>query len=125
VSGPEIRPATAADLARFYGGRPIQFTHHAIMLVVDGEPLAIGGIIYQGLAGPPYLFSEIKPEAAPYGRALARGMRQLIAEFASPGMIAIADPELAGAARRLERLGFVYVTSSPHGAVYRFEGKPP
>ena len=43
----EIRPATKADVLRFYKGPPI-YSARAVVAVVDGEPIGIGGVCRMG-----------------------------------------------------------------------------
>jgi hypothetical protein len=118
MTEPLIRPATAADLERFYGAPPAR-TMRAWVAVLDGEPLAVAGIAYQSIGQPPYLFSDLKPEMRRHRKAIVRGARQMLAAVARPGLMAIAGE--AGSPRLLTRLGFVHVGTTPQGEIYQWQ----
>lgn len=107
-SGPRIvgRPAAAADIAALYGG-PSPDTMRAWVLLIDGEPAALGGIIYaQGIN--PMAFSRLTDRARPYRRVLVQAARFLAARYAESRrpVFAVADPAEPTAPGLLEHLGF-------------------
>jgi hypothetical protein len=117
VTAPEIRPATADDLARFYGSPP-ERTMRALVAVLDGEPIAVAGIAYQRPGQPPYLFSDLKPEMRRHRKAIVKGARQMLRDLARPGLVAIAGEPTAP--RLLARLGFRHVTTTSQGEIYEY-----
>jgi hypothetical protein len=118
---PMIRPATAADIAAFYGAPPM-LSLRAMVAVDDGTPVAVAGLAYQGAGKPPYLFSDIAPAMRRHAKTILRGARAMLAQLARPGMAALADPEHPGAARLLMRLGFVPAGCSDEGEVFVYRG---
>jgi hypothetical protein len=104
MSEPSIRPASAEDIAAFYG-RPPQRSIRAFVAVLDNVPVAVAGIAYQGIRGAPYLFSDMRPEMGRYRKAVVRGARAVLLALARPGMPA--SSSTPAAVRFLKRLGFV------------------
>ena len=119
--GPIIRPATAADLAVFYGAIPGRSVR-ALVAELAGKPIAIAGIAYQQDGAPPYLFSDMKPEMRRFPVAIIKGAREMLKRLARPGLAAVADPSKPNAGRVLASLGFVHVASGPQGEIYLFRG---
>lgn len=100
------RYATAADIDRFYEGRPRE-TMRAVAIILDDEPV---GII--GLAKEPdrdRLFSEYKPELEPHIRRIAvlRAIKAVMAWVEASKIPVYAISEGTGI---LERLGFKQVS---------------
>jgi hypothetical protein len=118
---PEIRPATAADLARFYGQAP-QRTMRALVAILEGEPVAVAGIAYQKPGQQPYIFSDLKPEMRRHRKAIVRGARAMLAQLARPGLMALAGEPTSP--RLLTRLGFRRVATTADGELYQYEGIP-
>lgn len=115
---PELRLATAADVEAFYG-HPMAHTMRGYVVMLDGKPVALGGIVYR--FGVLCAFSEMKDQFRPYKVSIvkfARKMGELLNE--APGL-AVANPREPGSERLLRRLGFEHVGSSSEGEVYRWQ----
>ena len=111
MSQPEIRPATAADLAAYYG-EPPRRTMRAWVAVLDGKPIAVAGVAYE--AGKPhYLFSEMRPEMKRYRKAILRGGRRVLED--TKGMRLLASCSSPGASRFLVHLGLRFLTDTVDG----------
>lgn len=110
-----IVSATPEIIDKFYGERPYK-TMKAIACVEDGEVLAVGGycVLPHGIA----VFSEIKPEAMSKKKMIVKGTRMIMemAKKAKLPIYAIAQPEIEGSCRLLEKLGFV-----EKEGIYRWE----
>lgn len=113
---PEIRPATAADLAAFYGTPPAR-TQRAWVAVLDGRPLAVCGVAYER-GKPAFLFSEIRPEMKRYPKTIIRGARMVLAETAGLGLRAQASSPRA--ARLLGWLGLRYLGSQGGNMIFEW-----
>lgn len=106
-------PATAPDLDAYYGGRNRQ-TMRAIVVKLDDSPAGVIGLAKA--RDRLLMFSEYKPELAPYLksmgalRAIKEAMRWA-SESKLPVFAVCQDSE-----RLLERLGFVHVQDG----VYRW-----
>lgn len=102
------RYATAADIARYYEGRPHP-TLRAVVLTLDDEPAAIVGVANEGGYGK--LFSEYKPEFAPHLKSMAtlRAIKLAMSLVASSRLpvVAVRDEDEPDSDRVLKRLGFV------------------
>lgn len=116
---PEPRPATAVDIAAFYDG-PQEKTMRAWAWTLDGEPIALAGIIYHDPTHPPVLFSALKPEMKRFPRTIVRGARAMLEALVDVPMLTLADREIPGSARLLTRLGFRYAASTADGDIYQF-----
>lgn len=112
----ELRPATAEDLRAFYGKAP-PFTCRAVVGVVDGKPVGIGGIGYAGSYRA--FFCDLKPEARRYKVAIVKAAR-VVLSMATGRTFAAASPDEPGAPRWLERMGFQRIGSGPAGQVYEW-----
>jgi hypothetical protein len=106
--GPVIIPATAELLERFYGAPPKQ-TMRAFVGVLDGEVLGVVALVADGSRMA--LFSEMKPEARKYSKAIVRGAREImaLAERIGAPVHAAADTDIPCAERFLTRLGFTRI----------------
>jgi hypothetical protein len=122
MSGPEIRPATEADLDDFYGHRPAQ-TVRALVAMLDDRPIGITGIAYpRGGSAEPYLFSDWTPELRRRPKTLVKGARSMLRNFAVPGLRAVAAPDEPGAPRLLRRLGFISSGRNAVGEIFTYRG---
>jgi len=118
---PVIRPATAADLIAFYG-RPPPASVRALVAILDGRPVGVGGLKYEGGADGETLlvaFSDLRPELRAYPVAIMRAARRVVASMQGRPAIALADPAEPGAPAFLARLGFVHAASTAAGEIYR------
>lgn len=113
--------ATAADVRAFYGG-PAPFTLRAYVALLDGKPVALGGISYRD--GLVLAFMEIKDEMRPYKFSIGKFAAKLPELFGQgvPGM-AIADPNEPTADRLLRWLGFKFIASCDDGEIYEWVGQ--
>lgn len=102
----EIRPSTAADIAALYEAPPSE-TLRSWTLVMEGEPVAIGGLSLSPGRNP-MAFSRLTNRARAYPVALIRAARFLARRYAETRqrVFAVADPTERGAPRLLARLGF-------------------
>jgi hypothetical protein len=64
-----IRPATAADIAAFYGA--VQSLHVAM---VAGRPVALGGFVEE--EGRLWVFLDVRDGAAAHGASIVRALRR-------------------------------------------------
>jgi hypothetical protein len=113
MSPPKIRPATHADLERFYGRFP--WTFRAFAAELDGEVLGIGGIYYHR----EYVvaFSHAKDDAhQKYPFTAARMTKKIMGLVDGRPCIAIVSDTIPGAPALLERLGF----EKTEGRVWRW-----
>lgn len=117
-SGPVGRPATGADVYEFYGESPPPKAMRAWVAELDGRIVGIGGLYY----GPNgvCLFSEMKDELRPYKKFIVQSARFLV-ELARPLQAAVvADANIAGSERLLERLGLLPAFDVEYGKVFRW-----
>lgn len=70
-----VRWATPEDVRIYYDGEP-RPTLQAVVLEVDGELLAMGGIYYHG--NRIIAFSDLKPGAEKYGLSIMRGSKMIV-----------------------------------------------
>lgn len=101
-----IRYATREDVARWYKGVP--GTMRAIVLEVNGEVLAFGGVMrrdHRLMA-----FMEMKGEAPKYPvsmvRAACKAIKEIISTYSQP-VYAVVDDEWKSAPRFLNYCGFI------------------
>jgi hypothetical protein len=116
-----IRPATAEDLERFYGAPPAQ-TMQALVADLDGELLAVGGVMRT--ADALVAFSDMKPGMRRHKKDIVRGAREImrLVHASRAPVLAVADRNEAGAGNLLQRFGFRPAGTSRGAAVYRIEG---
>lgn len=116
----ELVPASSDQVRRFFGETPKQ-TVRAWAVMLDGEPVAIGGFAYSG--DYIVMFSNLTPEIRRFPKSLLKAAKQIVREAAARhkgAVIAIADPSEPTAPNFLTHLGFLYVGSSPDGEVYQW-----
>jgi hypothetical protein len=108
----EVRSATRADLAAYYGHDNIGPSVKAVVGVLDGKPVAIGGIAFKN--GMVELFADIKDEARPYKHHLHRTALRLIKDALKEHkyVFAAADEKEPTAAKWLSRLGFKHMNKN-------------
>jgi RimJ/RimL family protein N-acetyltransferase len=116
---PVGRPATREDYIAFYGEAPKR-SLRAYVLDLDGRILGVGGIRYQNPGQPPFLFSDIKPEARQWPKEMVKAAKMALADFGPAPILAIADPHEKGSIRLLTYLGFKHFASSVKGEVFRY-----
>jgi hypothetical protein len=101
------RFATAADISRYYEGRPHP-TLRAVVVTLNEEPAAVVGLANEGLHAK--FFSEYKPEFAPHLKSMpALRALKLAMTFVTASrlpVVAVADDEEPDSHRILTRLGF-------------------
>lgn len=103
-----IRPATSDDVRGWYGYIPA--TMRAIILEVNGEPIAIGGLMRGRDCCT--AFMDMKDGASDFPHSLwkatMKAMREIILESKLP-VYALVNEELSTAPAFLRRLGFAPV----------------
>lgn len=109
----EIRTTTAADVAALVD-QPLPYRIKAVTLVIDGEPVAIGGLGFRP-DGIVVAFAHQKPGTARrYPLAFHKTGLAGLRMFATSGatrIFAEADTRNPAAERWLERLGFTRITT--------------
>lgn len=118
MGAPIIREATARDVEAFYGW-PHPRSMRAFVADLDGRPIAIAGLAYQPY-GPPFLFSEMKPEMRRFPKAIVRGARTMLDAMKGVPAFAVASTKEPRAAKLLARLGFVHAGTCGQGEVYQW-----
>ncbi len=104
----------------FYG-HPPEHTIRGYVVMLDGLPVALGGITYR--CGVLCAFLEIKDQFRPYKVSIVRFARKIGEIFNGlPGM-AIANLGEPGSNKLLRRLGFEHVGTSDEGEVYRWPSR--
>ncbi|EPG3452768.1 hypothetical protein R2980_002789 [Klebsiella oxytoca] len=102
----EIRAASSTDVREWFGQVP--GTMQAVLLLVDGAPVAIGGMMRK--SGFNVAFMDMKPEAhtVPLSvwRGSVRAMKDIIRKSRVP-VYAKVSGELSTAPAFLRRLGFI------------------
>lgn len=114
---PAHRPATAADIEAFYG-EPQRHTMRAWIWDLDGEPIALAGVLRQGGSMPPVIFQHLRPAARRCRKSLIRDGRAMLKTIVTYPTIAIADPDQPGSQRYLERLGLEHIGTSAQGELF-------
>lgn len=107
---PEVRWATPADLDAWDARHPREYprpTVTAMVGVLDGEIIAVGGVIH--LNGQRFAFYELDEKARRYRVTLVKAAKRVMAHVARSGAVifAVADPAEPGAKRWIASLGFV------------------
>ena len=109
--------ATATDVRAFYDG-PSPYTMRAYVVLLDGVPVALGGVMYR--RGVLCAFSEMKEEFRPYKVSIVKFARKIGEIFnGTPGM-AVASRREPGSGRLLRWLGFEHIASCEEGEVYQW-----
>ena len=117
---PDIMPATAEMIKRFWG-RSIPQTVHALAAGKDGQVLGVWG--YYVKNGRIVVFAGIDPQARNVRNAkiILRCGKELMEQLSEKRMPinAAADPEIAGSERLLEHLGF----QRAHKEIYQWPNR--
>ncbi|HBV7338346.1 TPA: hypothetical protein MD501_000746 [Klebsiella variicola] len=114
----EIRAASSTDVREWFGQVP--GTMKAVLLLVDGAPVAIGGMMRKN--GFSVAFMDMKPEAhaVPLSvwKGSVRAMRDIICKSRMPVYAKVSDV-LETAPAFLERLGFVPIEGNEKVMVWQ------
>ena len=113
---PTIRPATLADFTTLYGRAPDR-TIRAWAAELDGQPVGIAGIAYNGPR--PVMFGKITPALRPYRRFIVRAAKELAEIGHEACAVACADPREPLSCKLLQRLGFEFIGNGKDGSVYQ------
>jgi len=114
----EIRPATAADIAAYYGSS-VAPTVRAVVAVMDGKPVGIAGVKYE--RGALMAFSEIRNEMRPHRKAIVKGARMAVDMIRRIGAPVYAVGNLPTSDELLRHYGFERVGESRDGGVYQWQ----
>jgi hypothetical protein len=106
---PDLRPATAHDVAAFTNGK-MTMTCQAIVADLDGEIIGIGGVYFTG--AHVVAFSDFKKKMLDYPFTMARAVKMIMKIVQERPCIAIADKRHASAFDLLQRCGFRRVHSN-------------
>lgn len=100
----EIRPATQKDAEAFYGKKPLK-SMRAIVAVLDGEPIGIGGVFREDHMH--VVFSEMKPEMRKYKKAILKVSYMVYDIMKRYNVVyAVANKEEKTAPRLITHFGF-------------------
>lgn len=114
----EIRAASSTDVREWFGQVP--GTMQAVLLLVDGAPVAIGGMMRK--SGFNVAFMDMKPEAhtVPLSvwRGSVRAMKDIIRKSRVPVYAKVSDV-LETAPAFLKRLGFVPIEGNEKVMVWQ------
>lgn len=121
-----MRPATARDVANFYG-RPVQHrTQATIVEDASGQALGLGGL--QRRPAGLFLFMDIAPgvDPAAHIRALLQASRRVLALVERTGRpaFAVRDPAWPRSAAFLEHFGFRLWSETAQQEVWRWAEYP-
>jgi hypothetical protein len=115
-----IRPATRADIERFYGSVRPGPTMRAIALLRDGEPVGLAGLAQQGFAL--LAFTELR-EDVPLDKvmpALIAGLVELKRWIKNARTPVVAIGRSGESEARLIRFGFEPIGEVEQGKVFRW-----
>jgi hypothetical protein len=99
-----LRPATAEDVAQFYGGASL-YSVRAIAADLDGKIVGVGGVYRVGKQM--MVFTEISPEMRPYKKDIIRASRLVLAIINKYSIVsAYIAPEIATAETFGKHFGF-------------------
>lgn len=106
--GPDVIPATADVIQRFYGAPPTR-TQMAVAVVDGDRVLGVGGVYLH--AGRWVMFSDMTDELRSRKRALVRAVRAVLAmtRGRSIPVVALADPQIPGSDVLLRHMGAEHV----------------
>jgi hypothetical protein len=115
---PELRPATAADVAMFYpgGGHSMR----AIVAELDGRVIGLAGLVFRG--GQVTVVSALRPEMLAYRKTIMRGARIVAGWARQANAPALADPDYPNSAKLLARLGFTDMGDTAQGRIFGWPG---
>src|SRR5262245_5751750 len=102
-----IRPATAADIAAFYGA--VQSLHVAM---AAGRPVALGGFVEE--EGRLWVFLDVRDGAAAHGAAIVRALRRELREANRTVFAPCNAGRFPRAQRLLRLLGFEPTEETRH-----------
>lgn len=100
----EIRPATAQDVAEFYGGQGSMMSLRGFVAVVDGRVAAIAGVYYEGIKQ--IAFSEMKDEMRGHKKDIVRMARRVMGMIEQRGLAVWATCSDDRSSRFVSRCGF-------------------
>lgn len=118
----EIRVATANDVALFYSGKGMpQASVRAVVLEVDGQPKAIGGVaLFQG---GPVAFMNMTEDAVKHPKLIMKATKKLVDEVFSRyrcPIYAFRDTTLESSFRYLTHIGFRPVEENSEVFIWRW-----
>lgn len=82
-----IRPSTRQDVIKLYG-KASQWSVRALTVDLDGEPVGIGGVYFNG--DMYVIFSEITEPLRPYRKTIMKVAKMVMAQVKERGITAIA-----------------------------------
>ena len=100
---------------RAFYGHDLPFSARAWVAEVDGEVIGIAGYYLRG--GAALVFSDMREAMKAYPVTIMREARRLMARIKVPA-VCIADPDLPGSGRFLERLGWRFDRRTEEGDQY-------
>lgn len=109
MTAPDVIPATAEVIHRFYGAAPTR-TQMAVAVVSGERVLGVGGVY---LDGPRWvMFSDMTDELRQSKRVLVRAVRSVQAMIArrTIPVVALADPQIPGSDILLRHMGAEHVS---------------
>lgn len=99
---PEIVPATAELLDRFYGPEPRGPTVRGYVALLDGEPIGVAGVTCGQI---PLVFSDLTPEMKRYPVLLFKTAKRILRSIRGTAY-AVCNQDEPTAEEFLTRLGF-------------------
>lgn len=109
MTGPDVIPATAEVIRRFYGSAPTR-TQMAVAVVDGDRVLGVGGVY---LDGPRWvMFSDMTDDLRQKKRTLVRAVRAVQAMISrrTIPVVALADPQIPGSDVLLRHMGAEHVS---------------
>lgn len=104
--GIEVRPATLGDLREFYERDKIDPSTNALIWLLNGKPIAVGGLVYEhGVVG---VFLSLKDEARSFKHHIHRHARRFVQDALKRHKYIFArqEEDEPTAPKWLARLGF-------------------
>ena len=114
----EIRPATAADLAKFYG-KPVAKSVRGYVGIIEGRVVGAAGVYYDG--DNLVAFSEMSDEVKSRRKDIVRMTRLVMGMIMDKKLPVIALCMTDASAKFLEKLGFKKECDAPLGEVYKWQ----